>query len=185
MVFTCRTYRRHGVVVRAVPLVQQTDVVSHGDQHLPQHGQLAADDVGGDGTVAILLGAEVDEVGPHGEPLAVPELRHAQLRGHVLVGHLVPHPPPDVHHLELQPVLLAAVLLDLRIDVLHQGVSLHQHVRKGGAGEDADDLGADRGQLLQAPREDAVHRLLVHDDDFPSLIAFFLLFFFPVKPIRR
>ena len=30
-------------------------------------------------------------------------------------------------------MLLSAVLLDLGVDVLHEGVSLHQHVGEGGA----------------------------------------------------
>ena len=33
-------------------------------------------------------------------------------------------------------MLFSAVLLDLGIDVLHEGVPLHQHVREGGARED-------------------------------------------------
>ena len=33
-------------------------------------------------------------------------------------------------------MLFPAVLLDLGVDVLHQGVPLHQHVGEGGAGED-------------------------------------------------
>ena len=33
-------------------------------------------------------------------------------------------------------MFLPAVLLDLGVDVLHQGVPLHQHVGEGGAGED-------------------------------------------------
>ena len=88
----------------------------------------------------LLLGPEVDEVGTHGVLLTAPELVHAEGGGHVLVRHLVPDPPPHVHHLVLQPVLLPAVLLDLGIHVLHQGVPLHQHVREGGAREDPDNL---------------------------------------------
>ena len=59
-------------------------------------------------------------------------------------------------------MLFPAVFFDFRIDVLHEGVPLHQHVREGGAGEDPHDLGADRRQTLQAPREDLVHSLLIH-----------------------
>ena len=58
----------------------------------------------------------------------------------MLVCHLVSHPPPHVHHLVLEAVFLATVLLDLRVDVLHQGVPLHQHVREGRAGEDSHHL---------------------------------------------
>ena len=34
-------------------------------------------------------------------------------------------------YLEFQAVLLSAVLLDLRVDVLHQCVTFHQHVSEG------------------------------------------------------
>ena len=94
-----------------------------------------------------LLCPEIDKVGPHGVLLTAAELVHAEGGGHVLVSHLVPHPPPHVHHLVLQPVLLPAVLLDLRVDVLHQGVPLHQHVGEGGAGEDPHNL-QDKFHLL-------------------------------------
>jgi hypothetical protein len=40
-----------------------------------------------------------------------------------------------IFDLKFQPVLFSAVLLDLRVDVLHQGVSLHQHVSKGWTGK--------------------------------------------------
>ena len=60
--------------------------------------------------------------------------------GHVLVCHLVSHPPPHVDHLVLEAVFLTTVLLDLRVDVLHQGVPLHQHVSECGAGEDSHHL---------------------------------------------
>ena len=66
----------------------------------------------------------------------------------MLISHFIPHPPPHVHHLVLQPVLLPAVLLDLRVDVLHQGVPLHQHVGEGGAGEDPHNLHIVINQLL-------------------------------------
>ena len=35
---------------------------------------------------------------------------------------------------------LLAVFLDLWVNPLHQGVPLHQHVREGRAGEDANNL---------------------------------------------
>ena len=60
--------------------------------------------------------------------------------GHVLVCHLVSHPPPHVDHLVLEAVFLTTVLLDLRVDVLHQSVPLHQHVSEGRACEDPDNL---------------------------------------------
>ena len=91
---------RHGVEVGAVPLVEEADVVAHGDENLPEEGELAGHDVGGDGAVAVLLGAKVDEVGTHGEPLAVPQLCHAEVGGHVLVGHLVTNAPSHIHHLK-------------------------------------------------------------------------------------
>ena len=87
-----------------------------------------------------LLSSEIYEVGSHAVLLTAPQLVHAECSGHVLVCHLVPHPPPHVHHLVLQPVLLPAVLLDLGVDILHQGVPLHQHVSEGGAREDSDNL---------------------------------------------
>ena len=37
-------------------------------------------------------------------------------------------------------MLLSAVFLDLGVDILHQGVPLHQHVREGRAREDPDHL---------------------------------------------
>ena len=43
-------------------------------------------------------------------------------------------------YLVLKPMFLPAVLLDLGVDVLHQGVPLHQHVREGGAREDPHNL---------------------------------------------
>ena len=75
-----------------------------------------------------LLSSKVDKVGSHAVFLAASQLIHAEGGGHVLVRHLVPHPPSHVHHLVLEPVLLPAVLFDLWVDILHQGVSLHQHV---------------------------------------------------------
>ena len=42
-------------------------------------------------------------------------------------------------------MLLSAVLLDLGVDPLHQGVALHQHVGEGGAGEDPHNL--ERGAI--------------------------------------
>ena len=87
-----------------------------------------------------LLCSEVNKVRPHGVLLTASQLVHTEGGGHVLVSHLVPHPPPHVHHLVLQPVLLPAVLLDLGVDVLHQGVALHQHVSEGRAGEDSHHL---------------------------------------------
>ena len=37
-------------------------------------------------------------------------------------------------------MFLSAILLDLGVDVLHQAVPLHQHVRERRAGEDAHHL---------------------------------------------
>ena len=80
-------------------------------------------------------------------------------------------------------MLLSAVFLHLGVDVLHEGVPLHQHVSERGAkkgpvksetgikvkkmnallpGEDADNFGADRRQVCEVARENAVHGLLVH-----------------------
>ena len=87
-----------------------------------------------------LLSSEVDKIRSHGVLLTAAELVHAEGRGHVLVSHLVPHPPPHVHHLELQSMLLLAVVLDLGVHPLHQGVPLHQHVSEGRACEDPDNL---------------------------------------------
>ena len=39
------------------------------------------------------------EVGPHGEPLAVVDLLHTQLGGHVIIGGLISDAPAHVHHL--------------------------------------------------------------------------------------
>ena len=43
----------HLVRVLPVPLVQQVDVIAHGDQRLPQHLQLGRVDLRGDGAVAV------------------------------------------------------------------------------------------------------------------------------------
>ena len=43
----------HLVRVLPVPLVQQVDIIAHGDQGLPQHLQLCRVDLWGDGAVAI------------------------------------------------------------------------------------------------------------------------------------
>jgi hypothetical protein len=51
--------------------VEQHDVVAHGDEDLPEHCELARDDVCGDRAVAVLLSAKVDEVGAHGKTLAI------------------------------------------------------------------------------------------------------------------
>jgi len=40
-------------------------------------------------------------------------------------------------------MLLPTILFDFRIDVLHEGVPLHQHVSEGGAGEDPHHLNTD------------------------------------------
>ena len=109
----------------------------------------------------LLLSSKVDEVGAHGVLLAAPELVHAEGGGHVLVSHLVPEekssneqelrcisyqyvsspdPPSHVHHLVLETMFFSTVLLDLGVDILHQGVPLHQHVREGRAREDPDNL---------------------------------------------
>ena len=46
-----------------------------------------------------LLSSEINKVRPHGVLLTAAEFVHAEGGGHVLVSHLVPHPPPHVHHL--------------------------------------------------------------------------------------
>ena len=46
----------------------------------------------------------------------------------------------DRNHLVLESVLFPAVLLDLGVDVLHQAVPLHQHVRERGTCEDPHNL---------------------------------------------
>ena len=43
----------HLVRVLPVPLVQQVDVIAHGDEGLPQHLQLGRIDLRGDGAVAV------------------------------------------------------------------------------------------------------------------------------------
>ena len=74
-------------------------------------------------------------------------------------------------NLEFQSMLLFTVFLYLWVHPLHQGVPLHQHVGEGGAGEDAHHLGAERGQVLQTPGEDLVHRILVPGRHVMSLRA--------------
>ena len=51
-------------------------------------------------------------------------------------GNYWPDSPSHVHHLVLQPMFLPTILLDLRVDIFHQSVPLHQHVRESRAGED-------------------------------------------------
>ena len=87
-----------------------------------------------------LLSTKIDKVGSHGVSLASSEFIHTESSCHVLICHLIPDPPPHVHHLVLKPVLLPTILLDLGVDILHQGVPLHQHVSKGRAGEDSHNL---------------------------------------------
>ena len=87
-----------------------------------------------------LLGTKIDKVWSHGVSLTSSEFIHTESSCHVFICHLIPDPPPHVHHLVLQPVLLPAVLLDLGVDILHQGVPLHQHVSESGACEDPDNL---------------------------------------------
>ena len=57
-----------------------------------------------------------------------------------LINVSSPDPPSHVHHLILKAVFFSTVLLDLGVDILHQGVPLHQHVREGRAREDPDNL---------------------------------------------
>ena len=64
-------------------------------------------------------------------------------------------------NLKLQPMFLFAVFLYLGIHPLHQSVPLHQHVCEGGAREDPDNLGAERGQVLQTAGEYFVHCFLI------------------------
>ena len=90
--------------------------------------------------VTIFLGPKVDEVWSHTELLTSSELIHTEGCGGMLIGHLIPDPPPHVHHLELQSMLLLAVVLDLGVHPLHQGVPLHQHVSEGGTGENSHHL---------------------------------------------
>ena len=59
-------------------------------------------------------------------------------------GNILKQVFPLCPNLVLQPMLLAAVLLDLGVDVLHQSVPLHQHVREGGTGEDTHHLGTNK-----------------------------------------
>ena len=89
----------HFVVVLPVPFLQQGGVIPHGLEDFDQLAQLLCVYLGGDGSVAVLLGPEVDKVGAHGVLLTAPQLVHAEGGGHVLVGHLVPHSPPHVHNL--------------------------------------------------------------------------------------
>ena len=90
--------------------------------------------------VTIFLGPKVDEVWSHTELLTTSELIHTEGSGGMLIGHLIPDPPPHVHHLELQSMLLLAVVLDLGVHPLHQGVPLHQHVSEGGTSENSHHL---------------------------------------------
>ena len=56
--------------------------------------------VGGWGREWEAVGREAyHEVGPHGEPLAVVDLLHTQLGGHVIIGGLISDAPAHVHHL--------------------------------------------------------------------------------------
>ena len=65
----------------------------------------------------LLLSSEVDEVGSHAVLLAALQLVHAELGRHVLVGHLVPHTPPHVHHLRVQSQMVRRLARIIRADV--------------------------------------------------------------------
>ena len=58
---------------------------------------LTADDAG-ERPVAVLLPGEVDEAGPDGGGLALPDLLQADGGRRVVVRRLVAHTPPHVHH---------------------------------------------------------------------------------------
>ena len=61
------------------------------------HTCLTADDAG-ERPVAVFLPGEVDEAGPDGGGLALPDLLQADGRRRVVVRRLVAHAPPHVHH---------------------------------------------------------------------------------------
>ena len=66
---------------------------------------------------------------PCGELLAEFHFPQTQVGAHVVVGGLVAHPPPHVHHLELVALLLAECL-QVGVGLLHQRVSLVKRVCK-------------------------------------------------------
>jgi hypothetical protein len=51
-------------------------------------------------------------------------------------------------YLIFKAMFLPAIFFDLGIDVLHEGVPLHQHVCEGGAGEDPHHLSTVIGQII-------------------------------------
>lgn len=61
-------------------------------------------------------------------------------------------------------MLLAAVVLEFRVDLRHKRVALHRRVGERRTGEDAHNFRADWWQDLQRASEDAVDRAVVHDD---------------------
>lgn len=57
------------------------------------------------------------------EPLAIPNLLHAQLVGFVVSGSLISHTPPHVNYLKFQSSLLT-VSPQARINISHETISL-------------------------------------------------------------
>ena len=123
--------KTHLVRIFSIPFLQQCNIITHSVQHSGQLCQFVRWNLRGYRSVAVLLPSEIYEVWAHAVLLAPAQLIHAQSGGHVLIRHLVPNPPSHVDNLEFQSVPLLAVLLNLGVDPLHQGVSFHQHIRKG------------------------------------------------------
>ena len=73
---------------------------------VPRHG-------GGQRAVAVLLAHQEEEGGTHRDGPAVLQLLQAQAGRHVVVRGVVPHPPPHVHWLELNTVLVSATNITL------------------------------------------------------------------------
>ena len=77
----------------------------------------------------------------------------------------------DRNYLVLESVLFPAVLLDLGVDVLHQAVPLHQHVRERGTCEDPHNLPsvhAHRAIVFQVQQQKEVEGV-VENPSTPSL----------------
>ena len=89
----------------------------------------------------------------------------------MVVGDLVPEPPPEVHHLELHAVSLPAVALQLGVDKLGERVPLQQHVGVGGAREDPHQLAAQWSQTIKVSNKDLVNLLIIHRQNFTTRIS--------------
>jgi hypothetical protein len=78
-------------------------------------------------------------------------------------------------------VPVPAVGLEPGVDVLHERVPLHEHVREGGAGEDPHHPGGEGRQALQPTSIDPIQHPFLHVYVLQPLRLFCILYFFTNK----